>query len=176
VRTADVLLVIGARLGEMTTGAYTLVEPPRPKQKLVHVHAGAEELGRVYQGELLVIRMPQIAAALKNLKVDGGAGNPGARRARADYLDWTKPAPNPGKVQLAEIVAWLRDRLPADAIIANGAGISPAGFRASIAIRAAHAGRAHQRFDGYGVPAVSRPKSLTLSASSSRSTATATSL
>jgi len=54
VRTADVLLVIGARLGEMTTGAYTLVEPPRPKQKLVHVHAGAEELGRVYQGELLI--------------------------------------------------------------------------------------------------------------------------
>jgi len=49
VRTADVLLVIGARLGEMTTGAYTLIEPPRPKQKLVHVHAGAEELGRVYQ-------------------------------------------------------------------------------------------------------------------------------
>src|SRR5439155_223335 len=49
VRGADLLLVIGARLGEMTTGAYTLVEPPRPKQKLVHVHAGVEELGRVYQ-------------------------------------------------------------------------------------------------------------------------------
>src|SRR6267378_53986 len=91
VRTADVLLVIGARLGEMTTGAYTLVEPPRPKQKLVHVHAGAEELGRVYQGELLINSgMPHIAAALKNLRVDG--------------------------------VAWLRDRLPQDAIIANGAG------------------------------------------------------
>ena len=74
VRTADVLLVIGARLGEMTTGAYTLVEPPRPKQKLVHVHAGAEELGRVYQGELLINSgMPQIAAALKGMKVDGGA-------------------------------------------------------------------------------------------------------
>jgi acetolactate synthase-1/2/3 large subunit len=123
VRSADVLLVIGARLGEMTTGAYTLVEPPRPKQKLVHVHAGAEELGRVYQGELLVNSgMPQIAAALKNLEVDGSAWKSWRERARADYLEWTKPAPNPGKVQLAEIVAWLRDRLPEDAIIANGAG------------------------------------------------------
>ena len=66
VRNADILLVIGARLGEMTTGAYTLIEPPRPKQRLVHVHAGAEELGRVYQGELLINSgMPQIAAALK---------------------------------------------------------------------------------------------------------------
>jgi acetolactate synthase-1/2/3 large subunit len=123
VRNADLLLVIGARLGEMTTGAYTLVEPPRPKQKLVHVHAGAEELGRVYQGELLINSgMPQIAAALKNLKVDGSAWKAWRERARADYLEWTKPAPNPGKVQLAEIVAWLRDRLPQDAIIANGAG------------------------------------------------------
>jgi acetolactate synthase-1/2/3 large subunit len=123
VRNADLLLVIGARLGEMTTGAYTLVEPPRPKQKLVHVHAGAEELGRVYQGELLINSgMPQIAAALKGLKVDGAAWRAWRERARADYLEWTKPAPNPGKVQLAEIVAWLRDRLPRDAIVANGAG------------------------------------------------------
>jgi acetolactate synthase-1/2/3 large subunit len=123
VRNADLLLVIGARLGEMTTGAYTLVEPPRPKQKLVHVHAGAEELGRVYQGELLINSgMPQIAVALKNLRVDGSAWKSWRERARADYLEWTKAAPNPGKVQLAEIVVWLRERLPADAIIANGAG------------------------------------------------------
>jgi acetolactate synthase I/II/III large subunit len=123
VRTADVLLVIGARLGEMTTGAYTLIEPPRPKQKLVHVHAGAEELGRVYQGELLVNSgMPQFAAALKNLKLDGSAWKTWREQARADYLEWTKPAAIPGKVQLAEIVAWMREHLPPDAIIANGAG------------------------------------------------------
>jgi len=123
VRDADLLLVIGERLGEMTTGGYTLVEPPRPKQKLVHVHAGAEELGRVYQGELLINSgMPQIAAALKSLKLDGGAWRAWRERARADYLEWTKPAANPGKVQLADIVAWLRERLPEDAIIANGAG------------------------------------------------------
>jgi len=123
VRTADLLLVIGARLGEMTTGAYTLVEPPRPRQKLVHVHAGAEELGRVYQGELLINSgMPQFAAALKNLKVNGSAWKAWREQARADYLEWTRPNANPGRVQLAEIVAWLREHLPEDAIVANGAG------------------------------------------------------
>jgi acetolactate synthase-1/2/3 large subunit len=123
VRESDVLLVVGARLGEMTTGAYTLVEPPRPKQKLVHVHAGAEELGRVYQGELLINSgMPQFTAALRSLSLDGAPWRSWREQARADYLEWTKPAPIPGKVQLAEIVAWMRERLPRDAIIANGAG------------------------------------------------------
>jgi len=123
VREADVLLVIGARLGEMTTGAYTLIEPPRPRQKLVHVHPGAEELGRVYQGELLINSgMPQFALALKGLKLDGSAWRSWREQARADYVQWTQPAPIPGKVQLAEIVAWMREKLPRDAIIANGAG------------------------------------------------------
>ena len=123
VRAADLLLVVGARLGEMTTGAYTLLEPPRPRQTLVHVHAGAEELGRVYQGELLVNSgMPQFAAALMNLKIDGSVWKAWREQARAEYLEWTKPVVNPGKVQLAEIVAWLCERLPRDAIIANGAG------------------------------------------------------
>jgi acetolactate synthase-1/2/3 large subunit len=123
VREADVLLVIGARLGEMTTGAYTLIEPPRPRQKLVHVHPGAEELGRVYQGELLINSgMPQFALALKDLKLDGSAWRSWREQARADYIQWTQPAPIPGKVQLAEIVAWMREKLPRDAIIANGAG------------------------------------------------------
>jgi acetolactate synthase-1/2/3 large subunit len=123
VREADVLLVIGARLGEMTTGGYTLIEPPRPRQKLVHVHSGAEELGRVYQGELLINSgMPQFALALKALKLDGSAWRSWREQARADYIQWTQPAPNPGRVQLAEIVAWMREKLPRDALIANGAG------------------------------------------------------
>jgi len=150
VRNADLLLVIGARLGEMTTGAYTLVEPPRPKQKLVHVHAGAEELGRGVPGRAArQLRMPQIAAALKNLKVDGGAWKSWRERARADYLEWTKPAANPGKVQLAKSSPWLRDRLPEDAII----GQRRRKFRrldfALLSLSGLpHAGRAHQRFDG----------------------------
>jgi acetolactate synthase I/II/III large subunit len=170
VRTADVLLVIGARLGEMTTGAYTLVEPPQPKQKLVHVHAGAEELGRVYQGELLVNSgMPQFAAALKNLKLGGTAWKSWREQARADYLEWTRPAPIPGRVQLAEIVAWMREQLPKDAIIANGAG----NFAGWISRFYRYPGLRTQVAPtngsmGYGVPAgiaakVAQPKRLVVS-------------
>jgi acetolactate synthase-1/2/3 large subunit len=175
VRAADLLLVIGARLGEMTTGAYTLIEPPRPRQKLVHVHAGAEELGRVYQGELLINSgMAQFAAALKQVKLAGSTWHSWREQARADYLEWTKPAPNSGKVQLAEIVAWLRERLPEDAIIANGAGnfagwisrfyrypglrtqVAPTngsmgyGVPAGVAAKAAHPGRLVVSINGDG--------------------------
>jgi acetolactate synthase I/II/III large subunit len=123
VKDADLLLVVGARLGEMTTGAYTLITPPRPKQKLVHVHAGAEELGRVYQGDLLInAGMPQFAAAAKAVSIDGAAWRGWREAARADYIAWQKPQPIPGTVQLAEIVQWMRARLPEDAIICTGAG------------------------------------------------------
>jgi acetolactate synthase-1/2/3 large subunit len=170
VRDADVLLVIGARLGEMTTGAYTLVEPPRPRQKLVHVHAGAEELGRVYQGELLINSgMPQFAAALKSLKLDAGAWKSWREQARADYLEWTKPAQIPGSVQLAEIIAWMREQLPRDAIIANGAG----NFAGWISRFYRYPGLRTQVAPtngsmGYGVPAgiaakVAQPKRLVVS-------------
>ena len=123
VKDADLLLVVGARLGEMTTGAYTLVAPPRPKQKLIHVHAGAEELGRVYQGDLLInAGMPQFAVAAKALSIDGGAWRGWRESARAEYEAWQRPQPIPGSVQLAEIVQWMRERLPEDAILCTGAG------------------------------------------------------
>src|SRR5471030_68680 len=93
VKDADLLLVIGARLGEMTTSAYTLLSVPRPAQKLIHVHAGAEELGRVYQGDLLINSgMREIAAALAAMQpVDGKAWRDSLAAARSDYLEWTKP-------------------------------------------------------------------------------------
>jgi acetolactate synthase-1/2/3 large subunit len=123
VKDADLLVVIGARLGEMTTGGYTLVAPPRPAQKLVHVHAGAEELGRVYQGDLLInAGMPQFAATAKALRIGGSGWSAWRESARADYLEWQQPQANPGRVQLAEIVRWMRERLPEDTIICTGAG------------------------------------------------------
>jgi acetolactate synthase-1/2/3 large subunit len=124
VKDADLLLVIGARLGEMTTSAYTLLTVPRPAQKLIHVHAGAEELGRVYQGELLINSgMPQIAAALAAMTpVEAGAWRTWTQAARADYLEWTSARAMPGKLQLWDTVDLLRQRLPADAILTNGAG------------------------------------------------------
>ena len=123
VRDADLLLAVGTRLGEMTTRGYSLVQAPCPRQKLVHVHAGAEELGRVFQGELLINSgVTQFAAAARALRVDGGKWAAWRRRLRENYGNWQEPQANPGSVQMAEIVIWLRDRLPQDAIIALGAG------------------------------------------------------
>jgi len=121
---ADVLLVVGARLGEITTSSYTLIEPPVPKQKLVHIYPDPEEIGRVYQTELgMVANMASFAAAAKTLPAPSPI--PWAAStvsARADYLAWIKPETMPGNIQLGEIVEWLCDYLPPEAIVTNGAG------------------------------------------------------
>ncbi|HVZ01927.1 MAG TPA: thiamine pyrophosphate-binding protein [Dongiaceae bacterium] len=124
VKNADLLLVVGARLGEMTTGGYTLVDVPVPKQALIHVHPSPEELGRVYQTALPInAGMAEFAAMAKALApVDHSAWDAETDAAHADYLAWRKHGPNAGEVQMGEIVAWLRDRLPEDAILTNGAG------------------------------------------------------
>jgi len=124
VREADLALVLGARLGEVTTRGYTLFEVPVPRQILVHAHAGAEELGRVYAPDVPIhAAMPQLAAALAQLQpaaIPPWAGE--TATAHSDYLAWTQPTRLPGPLQLGEIVRHLRERLPADAIVTNGAG------------------------------------------------------
>ena len=124
VRDADVLLAVGARLDEMTTQAYTLLASPVPKQRLIHVFPGAEELGRVYQGELLInAGMARFAGAVKDIKVDGQGWRAWRESARADYEQWQMPrGAHPGRVRMPEVVAALRARLPRDAVICNGAG------------------------------------------------------
>ncbi|HEV3011505.1 MAG TPA: thiamine pyrophosphate-binding protein [Burkholderiales bacterium] len=123
VKEADVLLVIGARLGEMTTSAYTLVAAPVPQQTLVHVHAGAEELGRVYRPALAINSgNAQFVDALEKIKIANPAWKESTAAARQEFLEWTEPRPMPGQVQYGEIIRWLSDRLPEDAIVAGGAG------------------------------------------------------
>ena len=121
---ADLLLVVGPRLGEAATSGYTLVDVPRPRQKLVHVHPGAEELGRVYQADVPINSgLPQFCAAARALEpVDGSRWTAWAEAARTDYLAHIEPRPAPGGVNVSEIVAWLRERLPRNAIVTNGAG------------------------------------------------------
>ena len=121
VRDADLLLVVGPRLGEMTTSGYTLLTPPTPAQTLVHVHPGAEELGRVYRPELPILSgVAQFAAAVADLRVEP-RWHDWTAAARADYEAWQQHGPLPGPLDLGECVAWLRDRLPG-AIVTNGAG------------------------------------------------------
>ena len=124
IRQADVLLLIGGRMSEMASSGYTLIESPEPRQKLIHVHPGAEELGRVYRPTLAINASPTLfVAALDDLAPpDGFAWSAETRAANAAFRAWSTPTANVGPVQLGEVVTWLRGRLPNDAIVANGAG------------------------------------------------------
>ena len=124
VKDADLLLVLGARLGEMPTQGYSLLDIPKPKQQLIHVHASADELGRVYQPDLPINAGPRaFAAALaKTDPVDGSAWREDRDDARKAYESWQIAPRTPGALQMGDVIAYLRRTLPPDAIIANGAG------------------------------------------------------
>ncbi|HUF80655.1 MAG TPA: thiamine pyrophosphate-binding protein, partial [Burkholderiales bacterium] len=124
VRSSDLLIAIGPRLDEMTTGGYTLINVPRPKQQFVHVHAGAETLGRVYEADLPINSgMPEFAAMARKLEpVDARAWKEWTRSARADYQAWLEPGPMPGDLDLGQVMVFLRTRLPPETIVTNGAG------------------------------------------------------
>lgn len=125
VKEADLLVLVGARMSEMPSSAYSLINVPVPRQTLVHVHPGAEELGKVYQPALAIQATPNaFCAALAELAHPNDAPRAAAtKEARQEFLDWTdKPPRLPGKFQYGEVMRWLSDQLPAEAIIANGAG------------------------------------------------------
>ncbi len=124
VKESDLLLLIGGRMSEMPSSGYTLIDIPEPRQTLVHVHPGAEELGRLYRPTLAINASPiAFAAALEGLQPPGEIPWAGSvEEANAAYRAWVAPVENPGPVQLSHIVAWLSQRLPDDAIVASAAG------------------------------------------------------
>ena len=125
VRETDLLLVIGARLGEMTTRGYRLVVPPCPRQKIVHVHPDPGELGRVFQPALAVCAGSAefLRAAAAMLPVDSGAWRESTARAHREYLESVAPTPGlPGPVEMGKVMAHLRERLPPEAILTTDAG------------------------------------------------------
>ncbi|HEV3465401.1 MAG TPA: thiamine pyrophosphate-binding protein [Actinomycetota bacterium] len=142
VRAADLVIAVGARLGEITTGGYRLLEAPLPRQRLVHVHPGLAELGRLYQPDLAVNAAvgPFLAAWRSVPPVRGDAWAAWTEAARSNYLAWVRPWPTGGATQhggaaqpggvppgsgwvdLGQALAALRERLPDDAIVASGAG------------------------------------------------------
>ncbi|MBV8170176.1 MAG: thiamine pyrophosphate-binding protein, partial [Alphaproteobacteria bacterium] len=124
VKNADLLIAVGTRLEETVTSGYTLLEVPRPKQKLIHIHPDAGELGRVYQADLpIVAGMPQFAAAARALKpIDKPTWRGWTESARADYQAALELPKVPGALDMGVVVKHLRDTLPDDAIITNGAG------------------------------------------------------
>ena len=124
VRQADLLVVVGARLGEMTTSGYTLLESPAPRQKLVHVHPGAEEIGRVFQPELGILSSPshfaRACAAMAPVANPPWKGS--AAEAHADFLAWGGRRETPGRVQMWDVIDTLNRLCPEDTIFTNGAG------------------------------------------------------
>ncbi len=117
--------MVGGRLGEMPSQGYTLFDIPTPQVTFVHVHPGAEDLGRVYRPHLAIHAAPTaFAASLEGLQPPNEIRwRAETEAAHADYLAWTEQATSmPGAVNIGEIVVWLREHLPPDAIITVGAG------------------------------------------------------
>ncbi|MDH5355938.1 MAG: thiamine pyrophosphate-binding protein [Gammaproteobacteria bacterium] len=122
IRDADTLLVIGARLGEMTTAGFSLIDIPNPKQTMIHVHVGAEELGHIYQPELAInASSATFVDALKDREI---SPRPSAilEQARQSFLDWNSSIQVKGSVQFSDIIKTVQDATGDDTIICNGAG------------------------------------------------------
>jgi acetolactate synthase-1/2/3 large subunit len=125
VNDADVIVLVGGRLGEMPSQGYTLLDIPAPRQTFVHVYPDVEELGRVYRPYLAINATPTaFAAALEGIEPPADVRwRNEAALAHSDFLAWTdKPTIVLGPVNLGEIIVALRDKIPADAVICNGAG------------------------------------------------------
>ncbi len=138
IQDSDLIIAIGPRLGEMTTGGYTLLQAPRPAQKLVHIHASAEELNRVYQADLAICAT--MNAAARSLEVLTApisiAWSAESIRANEQYRQWIVPqslpglpfddaggeSENRGNINMPRIVKLLQKHLPPDAVLTNGAG------------------------------------------------------
>src|SRR5205807_2730364 len=161
---ADLVMLIGGRLGEIPSQGYTLFDIPGPRTKLVHVHPGAEELGRVYRPYLAIHAAPTGFAEMAQMLEPPRAvpWREQTRLAHADFLDWTSvPTDQPGAVNLGAVMVWLRENLPRDTILCNGAGNYAAwihrfyrfrGFATHIAPTSASM--------GYGVPSAVAMKRL----------------
>ena len=123
IRDSDLIIALGARLGEITTSGYSLFDIPQPKQPLVHIYPDPEEIGRVYAPTLgIVSGSAAFTAAISRLQPKHRPRGDEPKAAHADYLAFAEPTRSPGDVQLARIVRDLSERLPGDAIICNGAG------------------------------------------------------
>jgi acetolactate synthase-1/2/3 large subunit len=124
VRACDLLIVAGPRLGEMTTSGYTLLDIPVPRQDLIHIQTGAEELGRVYVPTLAINSgMGEFAAAAAALEpVDGSRWTAWRQEARTDYEAHIQPTDVPGDVNVGKVMAWLNENTPENTILTAGAG------------------------------------------------------
>lgn len=122
VRDADTLILLGTRFGDIETQGYTLVDPANPQKRIVHVHADADELGRVYTPDIgIVATAPAVLRQLANA-AHAGEWASWTAAARADYDAWLQPQESPGALKQEDVIKWLSAHLPDDTIVTNGAG------------------------------------------------------
>jgi acetolactate synthase-1/2/3 large subunit len=163
VKASDLVIVLGARLGEITTSGYGLIAGPVPTQRLVHIYPEADELGRFYHADLMInATMPAMARALAALpKVTREESKAQVMAANADYQAWQARKEIPGKVQMWDVIQHMDRVLPPDVIVTNGAGNYTTwahrfhryrGFRTQLAPASGAM--------GYGVPAGISAKAL----------------
>jgi acetolactate synthase-1/2/3 large subunit len=157
VKAADLVIWVGGRIGEIPSQGYTLFDIPAPATRLVHVHPAGEELGRVYAPTLAIQASPAgFVDALDQLSPPAPIPwREETRAAHADYLAWSEtPTPQPGEVNLGEVMVWLREHLPEDAIVCNGAGNYAGWIHRFLRFRRLHGHVAPTSASmGYGVPA-----------------------
>nr|MBF0664549.1 thiamine pyrophosphate-binding protein [Brevundimonas sp.] len=160
-RSADLIIAIGARLGENPTQGYTLFDRARTAETLIHIHPGAEELGRVWT-PLLSATADNSLAALALASIDPGkAWHDEAAAAHADYQAFSTPVAVTGAVNMSECMAHLAEALPADAIVTNGAGNFAAWLHRFYRHRACRTQLAPTSGAmGYGYPAALAAKSV----------------
>ena len=153
---ADLIVLLGARMGEMASSGYKLLQIPCPTQKLIHIYPGSDELGRVYRPDLAInASQPSFLAAVAAMEPINGVDNSAwIARGHANYLQFAEPFDTPGDVKMAHVISQLSATLPDDAIITNGAGNYAAflhrfyhyqGFRTELAPTSGSM--------GYGLPA-----------------------
>ena len=127
-RQADLLLVLGARLGDIASGGYELIDPAAPGKTILHVHPDPDLPGIPYRPDLAIASdAPGVIARLAAMNWPPAPWADWTAEARADYEAWQKPKETPGAVKMEAVVSWLCDHLPAEAIVTNGAG-NYAGF------------------------------------------------
>ncbi len=122
IKNADLIIAVGARLGEATTDGYTLITPEHPGQLLVHIHPDPNELGRVYRPDLAICADMAEFAEAADLWDDDLISFDAGQEAHLEWLDWTTAKPAAYALDMAACVTAMRDMLPGDSIICNGAG------------------------------------------------------
>ena len=162
VKQADTLIVIGARLGEMTTGGYSLIDIPSPSQKLIHVYPGAEEINRTYAATYAInCAVTEFCLALKGIELKNKPNVETLNQYRKNYQHWNQVIESDSPVQLAQIMHWLSERLPKNTVITNGAGNYAGWIHRFFTFKQFHTQLAPTSGSmGYGLPAALSAKAM----------------